>query len=81
MGEQDVQTGGKDKGARTKKEEQEGVRSEERVSLVWDVSMWRCFLDTQVKIVHQLLGVWGLNSRERTKTPMGGGWNIEATRS
>lgn len=30
MGEQDVQTGGKDKGARTKNEEQEGVRNEKR---------------------------------------------------
>lgn len=29
-GEQDVRTGGKDKGARTENEEQEGVRNEER---------------------------------------------------
>lgn len=30
MGEQDVRTGGKDKGARTKNKEQEGVRNGER---------------------------------------------------
>lgn len=33
----------------------------------WDILIWSCFLDTHVKGLHQSVGVWGLNPRERTK--------------